>query len=61
VESSSVRILFDGDTTIECAVCDRTIERHTRYRHLILRNHDGTIEEQSVCEEDCALDTSWDT
>lgn len=53
VENASIRVLLDDATPIDCAVCDCTIEQQTRYRHLTVREHDGSLEEYSVCGEGC--------
>jgi hypothetical protein len=53
VENVSVRILFDDGTTVTCAVCGTGIEQQTRYKHLVVRDHDDSIEEYSVCSEKC--------
>jgi malic enzyme len=53
IEHASVRILFDGGGSVECACCGSAIEQQTRYRHLIVRDQEGTIEEHSICSDEC--------
>lgn len=53
VESTSTRVLLQGNSTLECESCDGSIQQGIKYKCVTVRHGPGEVSELHFCDEDC--------